>query len=77
MLVPIPLATLGALLDAAAFWQAVASTASAVALWAQQKAQPKRDVDHLQDLVERLRHPVRHALTHPVATVARWGRSWR
>ena len=70
----IPLSVLGGVFDTpgvtAQFWHAVASCASVVALWAQARAQV-RTLDPVDDLTERVRHPVRWTMRHPVVAASR------
>jgi hypothetical protein len=50
-------------------WQGVAWCASAVAMWAQ--ARVAKAIDPVDDLTERIRHPVRWTMRHPVIAVKR------
>lgn len=50
------------------FWSGVASAALVVAVWASQKASPVHPID---DLIDRLRHPVRWTFRHPIISVKR------
>lgn len=52
----------------------IARVSSAVTLWATVRAR-KADVDPLEDLTFRLRHPVRWAVKHPIEAVERFFRS--
>lgn len=51
-------------------WSTVASVASVVALWAEQKAR-RPQADPVDELMDRLRHPVRWSLRHPIVAVRR------
>ena len=58
-------------IDSSAFWNTIASMASAIAVWAQHRA--ARPTDPVDDLTDRIRNPKRKALwavTHPL-------RAWR
>lgn len=52
------------------FWSTIASVASVVALWAESKAR-RPEPDPVDELMERLRHPVRWTLSHPIVSVRR------
>lgn len=66
MVLPTPVV---AVLDPRA-WEWLAQIAFAIGMWAQARAsrQPPAPVDELMD---RLRHPVRWALRHPIVSVRR------
>ncbi len=51
-------------------YQWIAWLASGIAMWAHAKAQPTND-DPVDELMERLRHPVRWTMRHPVIAVRR------
>ena len=53
------------------FWQGVAWTASAVAMWAHTRAHKGGAIDPVDDLMDRLRRPVRWTMRHPVIAVRR------
>lgn len=68
----VPLVT--GVIDAKLFaW--LAQFATGIALWAALKAQTALQDDPLEDLTERLRHPIRWRLSHPIRAMRRgWTR---
>ena len=52
------------------FWQGIAAAASVIALWAHTKAS-QAAVDPVDELVIRLRHPIRWTMRHPVIALKR------
>lgn len=69
----IPIAALGGAMDAAGFWQNLATMLGTAAVWAQHRARPERDA--VEELTHRLRHPLRHAAAHPLRALHRqWTR---
>ncbi len=64
MMVPLPL---GGMFGEATLWQVLASMASGLVGYVQHR--PQRS--GLEDLTERLRHPVRWTLQHPIRTIQR------
>jgi hypothetical protein len=69
----IPLAGLSGVFDAAGFWQNMATFLSTAALWAQQRAH-KPEPDPVDELTERLRHPIRWTMRHPFTAIKRKAR---
>ena len=55
--------------DSGAFWGHVAQIFTAAALWAQQRAKPQQDP--IEELMYRLRNPVKWTLRHPVVALKR------
>lgn len=51
-------------------WQGIAWCASAVAMWAHTRA-ASRPIDPVDDLMQRVRHPVRWTARHPIVAVKR------
>jgi len=68
-MIPIPLAGLTGMFDAAGFWQNLASFLGAAAVWAQHRAAVKQDP--IAELTDRLRRPVRWTMTHPIVSLRR------
>lgn len=65
----IPIAGLTGVVEVSGFWQGVATFFGLASVVAQHRIQPERD--YMADLMFRLRHPVRAAAAHPVATLRR------
>lgn len=68
MLIPLPLVT--GLFEGRTLFTVIASLASAVAIWAQTH-QARQPQDPVEELTERLRHPVRYFCRHPVRAIVR------
>lgn len=60
-------------LDTRPVFEAIASVSSAIAVWASARARhyPESDSEPLDDITERLRHPVRWSVAHPLRAFGR------
>lgn len=67
MLVPLPL--VAGLFEGRTLFTLIASMAGAIAVWAQ--THQKAPQDPVEELTERLRHPVRYAVKHPFRAIVR------